>query len=297
MKPITETDGATQVLKIPISKIRAFEGQPRQFYDPAALRSLADSIRDMGQLNPGSVIRLDPSINGHDFELVDGERRIRACLMAGVDFFRAEIDTSVKNKDEQFEKSVASNFNREGHPALECAHTIDRLKKMWRNDAQIWIRIGGKSSAWVSQHYSLLKLNAETLKFMDPNLPAGEQLTFSIAIQLVGVPIEYQVELARTIVRMHLGIREATHLIHKTLHSGGKSTTKGRYKQFANLLGFVTRTNTQLSLDLDMDESHLGIILRSKDLQTRMLLMERLELVISNASTLRDKVKGQLEKI
>jgi ParB family chromosome partitioning protein len=291
----TTNSGARKILVIPIHKIRAFEEQPRKFFDPVSLRGLADSIRELGQITPALVRPLVPHVKDFEYELVEGERRIRACLMAGVSSLRAEVDENIKSGDEQFVKSVAANFNRDGHPPIECAHAIERLKKMGQTDAQIGTIMGGKSTSWVQQHRSLLKLVPDVLAMLDPALPSEKQLSFCIAIQLVDKPPEYQVELARSIVEMNLGMREATHLIYKTIHAKGHSNTRGIYKQFNNLSNFIKRATKQLDLDLDVSDEHFLVLIKSKELQRRMQLLENVELLEKKVKALKEKTLKAIE--
>jgi ParB/RepB/Spo0J family partition protein len=281
-----------QIVQIPVSKVAVFQEQPRKYFNPISIQFLTESIREIGQLMPGLVRRLDPPQNGCEYELIEGERRLKACIAAEVNFFRAEV-IQVTDVEDQFKKSVVANFNREEHPPLECAHAIDRLKKSGNTDLQIAAMVG-KSITWVYQHHSLLRLDPEVLKRMDPALDEQFQLKYTIALKLVPAPRDYQIKLAETIIKMRLGMKEATHMIEKTLRSGGvqKGMAPNR-KEFKKMLTVTTRANSELDLLLDTTEDQLRTVLRSRPLQDRMTYVEQLETMSLKAG----QIKERIEKI
>lgn len=291
-------NGESLILSLPIHKVRAFSDQPRKFFSPQSLQGLADSIRELGQISPGIVRKLEQTVGEFEYELVDGERRIRACLMAGKNHFRAEVETGIKNGDEQFERSVAANFNRDGHPPIEIARAIERLKKMGRTDKQIGIIMGGKSSSWIYQHHSLIKLPDKVLKYMDPSLPDEERLATSIAFTLANdqIPTEYKIGLADTIVGAHLNNKEASNLIQKTMFEKTGVSIGRRDKEWVKIQGFIRRTQTHLKLLNDTDDNHLNLILKAKELQVRMELVGELEKLQKETSDLHAKIMRILEQ-
>jgi hypothetical protein len=74
---------------VEVARIRAMPNQPRKFFNPEKISRMADSIRSVGQITPGYLRKVEPDQEGHDRELVDGERRWRSIIMAGVKTFRA----------------------------------------------------------------------------------------------------------------------------------------------------------------------------------------------------------------
>ena len=74
-----QTKQPQEFRRIPIRQIRKNPHQPRKIFDPQALQSLADSIRQYGIITPLTVRQV-----GEDFELVSGERRLRAATIAGL---------------------------------------------------------------------------------------------------------------------------------------------------------------------------------------------------------------------
>lgn len=133
------------VKRIPLQLVRAQIGQPRTYFCPIKLQELADSIQAVGQKVPGIVRRLDKSdSSGCTYELVDGERRLRACRIISAPFFKAyeEGAGEAADPDAQFEAAIVANFNRENHTIMETARAVRRFrikKKRYQRDyGHVW---------------------------------------------------------------------------------------------------------------------------------------------------------------
>jgi ParB family chromosome partitioning protein len=122
----TATDQS--ILSIPIARIQRNPRQPRERFDDAALRALADSIRQDGLLQP-IVVRPVKGVSGSDdvqlFELVAGERRLRAFTLLG----RSAIPAVVHTIDDKSSAVLAliENVQREDLNPMERAHGLQRL--------------------------------------------------------------------------------------------------------------------------------------------------------------------------
>jgi ParB/RepB/Spo0J family partition protein len=284
-----------EVLNIPLNQIRPMKGQPRTHIDMVKLRELADSIAEVGQSQAGKVKPLlEPDNEGHIFELISGERRFRACLMASIGFFRAEIDRSPMTPAQQFVKALTSNSDQEPLSPSENALAIQRLKAMQLNDTEI-CKVMSRSQVWVSQHYNLLKLSPQVFAMMGPDVPEENRLGFGISLLLVNIPEDYQIALAKDIVARKLSQVQARHLIDSTLRRGGVSVGKkppGR--QFKIFAGFIERTHDQLGALLDTPLPVLRVMLAdAPNLQQRMRIIEILGEVAKEAPEL----KGQVDLI
>jgi ParB family transcriptional regulator, chromosome partitioning protein len=178
-----------RIVEIEHGLIRPFADQPREYFDPQALKELARSIKAVGLQNPLVVIAIEND-DRHNFELVDGQRRWLACGMAGLKAVRAFVRDDIRSQDDQFMVSVVSNFCREGHAPMEIARAIVRLGKrpelaalprMQRLDniAEMF----GRSREWVYKHERLLRLIPELVRAMDP-VHGDKALQASAAIEL-----------------------------------------------------------------------------------------------------------------
>ncbi|HZY72959.1 MAG TPA: ParB/RepB/Spo0J family partition protein [Edaphobacter sp.] len=143
----------THVEEFDPQRVRPLPSQPRKRF--TGIRELAESIKEAGQITPGIVTPItdDPK---YDVQLVDGERRLRACKMAQIPF-RAEVREGA-DPEALFAASFAANFGKQDHDAIEIAEALARIQKSGKTIEQM-ARLAGKSTTWVSQHLSLLKLH------------------------------------------------------------------------------------------------------------------------------------------
>lgn len=145
------------VQKIPVGKIRPNRYQPRRNFDENALAELSESIKERGLLQPISVWK-DHGEDG--YELIAGERRLRASKLAGL----AEIDAIVKKDLDDEQKlglSLIENIQREDLNAVDTALAYRRLMDNFGvSQADIAKRVG-KSRAAVSNTLRLLELDED----------------------------------------------------------------------------------------------------------------------------------------
>ena len=145
------------VQKIPVGRIRANRYQPRRIFDDAALAELAESIKERGLLQPISVWK---DHNDDHFELIAGERRLRASKLAGL----AEIDAIVKRDLDDEQKlglSLIENIQREDLNAVDTALAYRQLLDAFGVSQADLAKRGRKSRAAVSNTLRLLELDAD----------------------------------------------------------------------------------------------------------------------------------------
>jgi len=140
------------IVKISLDKITANPYQPRQFFDDEQLQSLAISIKRKGVFQPILVQKLT---NG-TYQLVAGERRMRASQIAGLD----EIPAIVTNfsKEEQLEIAILENVQRENLNPIEEAEGYKRLLDEFGHTQEQLAEIIGKSRSHISNVMRLLNL-------------------------------------------------------------------------------------------------------------------------------------------
>ena len=278
------------VLDIPRELIRPFVGQPREFFDPEKLQKLADGLKLVGQRVPAKVKRIEPN-NGHEFELIDGQRRWIATGIAGIPVLRAVV-AKVKDEDDQFVTSVVANLAGEPNSVIETAKAVQRIHKMGRTLAETAI-IFSNSVTWVSQRLNLLKLDPAVIEMFHPSIPEDKRLAITTAQLLVPVPAPLQVELARTIRTTGMSAKQAKHLIAKTVKSDGlKRGSKFKpYKVFNKLSGSMMRMGVELKIASDTDTSTLRQILKGADLQRKMAMLEQMEENAKYIRTLEQRIR------
>lgn len=148
-----------RVLTLPISSIRPNPDQPRRAFDPAGLAELADSIRAMGILQPLTVRRGDDG-----WELVAGERRLRAAALAGL----TSVPCLPLQTDSQTSSlfALVENLQRRDLDFWEEAQALDRLIRSFCISQEEVARRIGKSQSAVANKLRLLRLPSEVLAML-----------------------------------------------------------------------------------------------------------------------------------
>lgn len=162
----SETVESTQIL-LPVNQIRPNPYQPRKIFDQKALAELASSIEEHGVFTP---ILVKKSIHG--YELIAGERRLRASKLAG----KTEIPAILVDFDDQqmMEISLLENIQREDLNVIEEAKAYDQLiRSLHYTQEQLASRVG-KSREHIANLLRLLKLPDEVSQMViDKKLSMG----------------------------------------------------------------------------------------------------------------------------
>ncbi|MBX2866633.1 ParB/RepB/Spo0J family partition protein [Candidatus Kaiserbacteria bacterium] len=169
--------------------IRPMPGQPRTYFNEAGLEDLGNSIQKAGQLQPGLVREVADGQDGVAYELIDGERRLRAIIRKGVPYFRAQVLDVEDAHLVAFIMATVSNFNRAEHTPLEIADAIHKMrtgpvKLPMKEIAQLI----GYSEVRAYQFYSLQKLHPKVRDMLDPNRPKEKRLGVSAAVEIAKLP-------------------------------------------------------------------------------------------------------------
>ncbi len=142
------------LVRIPIEEIRANPNQPRKRFDEAGLAELADSIREKGVIQPLVVRKVAAG-----YELIAGERRLRAARLAGLE----TVPAVVKNitETEALELALIENIQREDLNPLEIAEAYSLLIDEFGLSQDEVARRVGKERSTVANYLRLLKLPAD----------------------------------------------------------------------------------------------------------------------------------------
>jgi len=149
------TQGSSTINEVAIDQIEANPNQPRREFDPVALEELANSIRQIGIVQPITLRQTDDN----RFQIIAGERRWRASQIAGLHAIPAYIRTI---KDENvMEMALVENIQREDLNAIEIALAYEHLlEKSGMTQEKVSERVG-KSRAAIANYLRLLKLPAQ----------------------------------------------------------------------------------------------------------------------------------------
>lgn len=163
-----QTEGSSAINEIHISQITPNPDQPRQNFDEDALEELATSIRELGIIQPLTL----RSTGDNSYQIISGERRYRAALLAGLETVPAYIRTA--NDSEVTEMALIENIQREDLNAIEIALTFRKLIDQYHLTQERLSERIGKKRATIANFLRLLKLPAEVqLGLHDHTLDMG----------------------------------------------------------------------------------------------------------------------------
>lgn len=150
---------------VEVEKIKPNPFQPRKTFDEAALVSLAESIRQYGILQPLTVTRKEIERPDHgiyvEYELIAGERRLRASKLAGIQQVPVVIRTAEDSDRMKLELAIIENLQREDLNALDRAKAFRQLADAFGlQHKEIGLRVG-KSREYVSNTLRILLLPEE----------------------------------------------------------------------------------------------------------------------------------------
>ena len=203
--------------ELPIAAIRPNPRQPRQVFDDEALAELAHSIREFGLLQP-VIVR--PDADG--YELVMGERRLRAAELAGLDTIAAIVRTT--SDDSMLRDALLENVHRaQLNPLEEAAAYQQLLEEFGATHDELAQRIG-RSRSQVSNTIRLLNLPVPVQRRV-----AAGVLSAGHARALLGLnDPELQEELAGRIVAEGLSVRATEELVTMILQGHGPKKASQR---------------------------------------------------------------------
>lgn len=199
-KIITETP-KEEIVEIKLSELRSNPYQPRKNFDERALQELADSIKEHGVFQP---IIAKKSIKG--YEIIAGERRVKASILAGKETIPAII-RSFSDQD-MMEIALLENLQRENLNALEEALAYKKLlEQLSLTQEKLAIRLG-KSRSHITNMLGLLTLPEEVKDLIMQN-----KITMGHARVLSKLEnIEKIKDLANKIVTENLSVRQIEQL-------------------------------------------------------------------------------------
>ena len=204
----------TTTKEIDLEKITAGRFQPRQEFDDTKIQELADSIKKHGVLSPILVreIGLDK------FEVIAGERRVRASKIAGL----KTIPSLVNQKEDQeaLEAALIENLQREDLNPVEEARGYDRLKREFDLTQDEIAKATGKARSTIANSMRILSLSSKILDMISQGV-----LEKGHAKILSGLETTKAEQLAEAISQKKLTVRQAEALLKPA-----KKTTKTKEK-------------------------------------------------------------------
>ncbi|SHF47530.1 chromosome segregation DNA-binding protein [Bacteroides luti] len=150
-----KTEGSSSINEIELSKISVNPSQPRREFDQTALEELADSIKEIGIIQPITLRK----ISDDSYQIIAGERRYRASQLAGLQTITAYIRTA--DDENVMEMALIENIQREDLNSLEIALAYQHLIEQYNLTQERLSERVGKKRTTIANYLRLLKLPAQ----------------------------------------------------------------------------------------------------------------------------------------
>jgi len=200
----TDETTAQNVREIEISRLSPNPYQPRKSFDGEGLKSLADSIREHGVVQPVLARRVDGR-----YEIVAGERRWRAAEMAGLE----KIPVKVIEADDNtvMEISLVENLQRKDLNAVEEARALQKLSEEFNYTQEQLSNRLGKSRSHIANTIRLLSLPQKVLDMVEKGM-----ISAGHARALVGLSQTEQYRMAAQIAGKGMSVRDIEEKVRKS---------------------------------------------------------------------------------
>ncbi len=217
------TSGTSSINEIELSQITPNPDQPRREFDREALEELAASIRELGIIQPISLRQTGMN----SYQIIAGERRYRAALLAGL----ASVPAYVRTAEDEtlMEMALIENIQREDLNSIEIALTFQKLIEQYALTQERLSERIGKKRTTVANYLRLLKLPAEIqIGLRDKRIDMGH----ARALLSINDPAE-QLSLYEAILTDNLSVRKVEELA-KAIAEGGSVKKKAKKKMVMN---------------------------------------------------------------
>ncbi|MEL7625946.1 MAG: ParB/RepB/Spo0J family partition protein [Anaerolineaceae bacterium] len=205
-----------KVVPVPVANISPNPHQPRKQFDSDALEDLASSIREHGIIQPLILI---PAEEANHYNLIAGERRLRAAKIAGLKEVPAIIRSATEQQ--QLEFAIIENVQREDLNPLERAKAYQNLLDGFSLTHDEIAKRVGKSRVSVTNTLRLLNLPVAAQKSL-----LNSEISEGHARALLGLPNERSIEAAlETVISLNLNVRQTEALVNKLIGKSPRSNT------------------------------------------------------------------------
>ena len=228
-------------LEVPIQSVKPNRRQPRSIFDYEALQELAASIREIGILQPPVVRR----VGENEYELIMGERRLRAAKLAGLSTIPVIIRETSDN--ELLREALIENIHRSNLNSLEEAAAYNQMLSDFGFTHDELAKKIGKSRPVISNTLRLLNLPPSVQK----KLTSGT-LSMGHARALLGLSDVSEIEkIANRIVSEGLSVRATEELIavgsgKKSSGKKGSTSSLGKYQELEEQIGDALDTRVRI---------------------------------------------------
>jgi ParB family chromosome partitioning protein len=212
--------------KVPIHLIDANPFQPRKHFDEESLKELAESIKQHGILQPILLRK-----NSGRYEIVDGERRVRAAKLAGLTEIEEARVFELLSDKKMAEWAIIGNIQRENLNPIETANSYHQLIEAHCYTHDDLANILNKSRAAITNSLRLLKLSEQVKNYV-----AEGKLSAGAARTLLSLNTSNQEKAAKKIIDSGLSVRAAEAIAITPKRKKDKEPLSPDMKNFLNIL-------------------------------------------------------------
>lgn len=241
------TGGSSSINEVPVEKIKANPNQPRSEFLETSLEELAESIRQIGIIQPITLRQMEDGT----YQIIAGERRWRASQMAGLNSVPAYVRTA--DDEKMMQMALVENIQREDLNAIEIALAYQNLIEQYHLTQDKLSEKIGKNRATIANYLRLLKLPAQVQMAL-----RNKEVDQGHARALLGLDKPtLQVKLFNEIKEKGYSVRQVEDMV-KALNNGetvksGRHTMKAKnrlpeeYNELKNRLAEVFRTKVEMT--------------------------------------------------
>jgi len=257
--------------EVEISEIEVNPFQPRTNFDNEALNELADSIREIGLIQPITLRK----ISKDKYQIIAGERRFRAAQIAGLETIPSYIR---KAKDESMlEMALIENIQREDLDSIEIALSFQRLmNELEFTQEELSSRVGKKRST-IANYLRLLRLPAIIQKGI-----IEKQISMGHARAIINInDSESQILIFDQIIKYGFSVRKVEEIVHNFNNQESDDSTSDKKRKFPIEYKNIKKQLDKFfrsTIDFSMNEKGKGKIVISfkseKDLERIVKIIE-----------------------
>ncbi|QIK54187.1 ParB/RepB/Spo0J family partition protein [Dysgonomonas sp. HDW5A] len=246
------TEGSSSINEVPLSQIQPNPDQPRHVFDEEALRELAVSIKQLGVIQPITLRKIDDE----NYQIIAGERRYRASMIAQLKSIPAYIKTA--DDENVMEMALIENIQREDLNSIEVALAYQNLIETYNlTQEQLSERIGKKRTT-IANYLRLLKLPAEIqVAIRDKRIDMAHART----LVTIENP-EVQLEVYKLILNEDLSVRKVEEYV-RAINKGDTLEEIIQEKEVVNLAkkGNINKATPE---EFDILKKHLSKFFEAK---------------------------------
>lgn len=267
----TAAVGSTIFNEVPISQIKPNPNQPRKDFDEESLQELAISIKNNGIISPITLRK----ISDNEYQIVAGERRYRASIIAGLEKIPAYIREA--SEEQVMEMALIENIQREDLNAIEIALSYNSLCATLNLTQEALAERIGKKRATITNYLRLLRLPAEIqIGIKNKVIEMGH------ARAIAGISdAQMQLKIYNEVVKKQASVRQTEEMVRKALNPDENQNTPSfnseEYTKLQNSLSTLFNSKIKLKYNENGKGSISIPFKNDEDLSRIMSLLDKIK--------------------